>query len=73
MRHKNVEGYADDLTIILKSLGLNIDIMQIKDVLRILEEFKEISGLTVNKGKPQICTFGPREDTEIKALLPYKN
>ena len=45
-----------------------MDIKQVKEVLRILEEFKEISGLTVNKSKTQICTFGPREDTEIATL-----
>ena len=58
-----VEGYADDLTLLLRSLGLRMDIHQVKEVLKILEGFREISGLTVNKSKTQICTFGPRLDT----------
>ena len=45
-----------------------MDINQVKEVLKILDGFKEISGLTVNKGKTQICTFGPRVDTECKTL-----
>merc|ERR1712101_83949 len=63
-----VEGYADDLTILLRSLGLRMDIHQVKEVLRILDGFREISGLTVNKGKTQICTFGPRKDAEFETL-----
>ena len=62
------EGYADDLTILLRSLGLRMDIHQVKEVLKILDGFKEISGLTVNKGKTQICTFGLIVDTDCKTL-----
>lgn len=46
-----IEGYADDLTLLLRSLGLRMDIHQVKEVLKILDGFREISGLTVNKGK----------------------
>ena len=48
-----------------------MDIHQVKEVLKILDGFREISGLTVNKSKTQICTCGPRKDTECKTL--YNN
>ena len=45
-----------------------MDIKQVKEVLKILDGFKEVSDLTVNKSKTQIYTFGPRLDTEIMTL-----
>ena len=45
-----------------------MDIHPVKEVLKILDGFKEIFGLTVNKCKTQICTFGPRVDNKCKTL-----
>merc|ERR1711867_179304 len=49
------EGYADDLTLLLKSLGYKEDLKQLNEILDILEHFRRISGLTINKSKTQIC------------------
>ena len=43
------EGYADDLTLLLKSLGYKEDLQQLNQILYILEHFRRISGLTINK------------------------
>ena len=39
-----------------------------EEVLKVLDGFRKVLVFTVNKGKTQICTFGPRLDTEIMTL-----
>ena len=62
------EGYADDLTLLLKSLGFEQDLKQLREILDILDHFKRISGLTINKSKTQICAFGHVDNPTIFKL-----
>ena len=62
------EGYADDLTLLLKSLGFEQDLKQLKEILDILDHFRRISGLTINKSKTQICAFGHVDNPTIFKL-----
>ena len=75
------EGYADDLTLLLKSLGYKEDLKQLNEILDILEHFRRISGLTINKSKTQICAFGRidnptvfklADDTKIEFVSKFK-
>ena len=75
------EGYADDLTLLLKSLGYKEDLKQLNEILDILEHFRHISGLTINKSKTQICAFGRvdnptvfklADDTRIEFVKKFK-
>ena len=62
------EGYADDLTLLLKSLGFKEDLMQLNEILDILDHFRRISGLTINKSKTQICPFGGIDNPTVFKL-----
>ena len=62
------EGYADDLTLLLKSLGYEQDLKQLNEILNILDHFRRISGLTINKSKTQICAFGHVDNPTIFKL-----
>ena len=53
-----LEGYADDLTIVLKLLGDSEDKRQLLEVIEILQNFKRISGLSINLKKTNIVPFG---------------
>ena len=66
-----LEGYADDLTIVLKLIGNKQDKVQLKKVIEILQKFKEISGLSINLKKTNIVPFGKFLEPHIMNLSDH--
>ena len=62
------EGYADDLTLLLKYLSYKEDLKQLNEILDILDHFRHISGLTINKSKTQICSSGRIDNPTVFKL-----
>ena len=55
-----MEGFADDITIKIEN-----SIQGAKNVILIIEEFGNISGLKINKDKTQAMIFGHKSRTSI--------
>ena len=51
------EGYADDLTLFLRFLGIEKDKAQFNEILNVLAHFEKISGLAVNLKKTNPVPF----------------
>ena len=62
------EGYADDLTLLLKSLEYVEDLEQLNEILMIFEEFRKLSGLTINRSKTHVCPFGHIDNPSMLKL-----
>jgi exonuclease III len=58
------EAYADDLTIIIKWSVENV-----KNMIRILEDFGEVSGLQINVGKTQLMLTGKDYEEEERTRI----
>ena len=57
------DGYADDLNIYIQLTNLT---KQLNTLLKIFNDFKRISGLTINIGKTKYVKFGINKDTDIQ-------
>ena len=65
------DGYADDLSIILE-VQKGCKKSQTDTILKILEEFEDISRLCVNISKTQTGPFGPLHDKDHEAINANK-
>ena len=59
------DGYADNLNIYIKIQNTT---KQLKTLLKMFNDFKEISGLTINIGKTKYLKFGITPDTDVQIL-----
>ena len=59
------DGYADDLNIYIKMQNTT---KQLKTLLKIFNDFKDISGLTINIVKTKYVKFGITPDTDTQIL-----
>ena len=66
-----VEGYADDLTVILRLLSMSENKAQVKELTSILQDFKEISGLAINLSKKNLVPFGRFLEPKILQLVDH--
>ena len=63
-----LEGYADDLSIFL---SLNNVELQLHSLFQIFQEFKTLSGLTINVGKTKYVIFGNPHPHKFPGPNPF--